>query len=97
MHLSAWSIVSKGNEVSSDSELLTGLSVGELEALAEGMLAPAIQERLNELIAQSKERRLASSEQVELDRLLTRADQLTLVKTRARYTLRQQRAGVAGS
>lgn len=79
-----------------DPELLTGLSDGELEALAEGMLAPAVQMRLDELIACSKEHRLSPQEQVELDRLLMRADQLTLVKTRAKFTLRQQ-AGVRGS
>jgi hypothetical protein len=82
--------------VNKDPELLTGLSDGELEALAEGMLAPAVQMRLDELIASSKEHRLSPQEQVELDRLLMRADQLTLVKTRAKFTLRQQ-AGVRGS
>jgi hypothetical protein len=82
--------------VSDDPELLLGLSSGELEALAEGILAPAIQIRLDELVARSKRCSLSSEELAELDRLLTRADQLTLVKTRARYTLWQQQAGVAG-
>jgi hypothetical protein len=82
--------------MSNDSEILVGLSRGELEALAEGMLAPSIQTRLDELIAQSKDRRLSAEEAVEVDRLLARVDQLTLVKTRAKYTLRQQQAGVVG-
>ena len=83
--------------MSDDPELLLGLSSGELEALAEGILAPAIQIRLDELVARSKQCSLSSEELAELDRLLTRADQLTLVKTRARYTLWQQQAGVTGT
>jgi hypothetical protein len=42
--------------MSNDSEVLHGLSSGELEALAEGMLAPSLQARLDELIAHSKQR-----------------------------------------
>ncbi len=83
--------------MSNDSEVLLGLSDGELEALAEGMLAPSLQARLDELIAHGKEGRLSAEEATELDRLLVRVDQLTLVKTRARYTLRRQQAGVAGT
>ncbi len=83
--------------MNNDPEVLLGLSSGELEALAEGILAPPIQARLDELIAHSKEGRLSSEEAAELDRLLARADQLTLVKTRARYTLRQQQVGVTGT
>ena len=73
--------------MSNDPEILLGLSHGELEALAEGMLAPSIQARLDELIARSKQRQLSSEEAVEVDRLLARVDHLTLVKTRARYTM----------
>lgn len=83
--------------MSNDPEVLLGLSTGELEALAEGILAPSVQARLDELVARSKERRLSSEEDVELDRLLTRADQLTLLKTRARYTLRHQQAGASST
>jgi len=82
--------------MSNDPEVLLGLSHGELEALAEGMLAPSLQARLDDLLARSKDNRLSSDEATELDRLLNRADQLTLLKTRARYTLRHQRAGVTG-
>lgn len=80
-----------------DSELLTGLSHEELDALAESMLAPAAQARLDELLARNQESRLSGAEQVELDRLLARLDQLTLLKTRARYTLAHQAAGVPGT
>jgi len=78
-----------------DPEVLLGLSRGELEALAEGMLAPSVQARLDDLVARSKQGGLSSEEMAELDRLLSRVDQLTLVKTRARYTLRNQQ--VAGT
>ncbi len=83
--------------MSNDPEVLLGLSNGELEALAEGILAPSIQARLDELIARNREGRLSSDEAAELDRLLTRTDQLTLVRTRTRYTLWHQRAEVTGT
>lgn len=70
-----------------DPEMLTGLSIAELEALADGSLAPAGQARLDELLAKNGDRALAADEQRELERLLELADQLTLLKTRARYTL----------
>ncbi len=81
--------------MSNESEVLLGLSSGELEALADGMLAPSLQTRLDDLMARSKEDRLTPEEDMELDRLLTRVDQLTLVKTRARYTLWHQGTGAA--
>ena len=87
----------KVGAMDNDPEILLGLSSGELEALAEGMLAPSIQARLDDLVARSKEGRLPSEEAAELDLLLSRADQLTLVKTRARYTLRHLQAQVSGS
>lgn len=73
--------------MSADSEMLTSLSVSELEALADGLLAPARQGRLDELLARNVERSLTSDERRELDHLLELADQLTILKTRARYTL----------
>jgi hypothetical protein len=79
--------------MSADTELLNELSPGELEALAESILAPAAQARLDELLVRNKDNRLSASEQAELDRLLSRVDQLTLLKTRARYTLARQEAG----
>jgi hypothetical protein len=79
-----------------DSELLLGLSDGELEALAESLLAPAAQGRLDELLARNAEKSLSAEEAAELDRILARVDHLTVLKTRARFTLDQQRAGAAG-
>ena len=73
--------------MSLDPEMLTSLSVAELEALADGLLAPARQARLDELLTKNSERSLVGEERRELDRLLELADQLTLLKTRARYTL----------
>jgi hypothetical protein len=80
--------------MSSDSELLVGLSYDELEALADSMLAPSAQRRLDDLLERNVEKRLAADEHLELDRLLTRVDQLTILKTRARYTLRQQAGAI---
>ncbi len=42
------------------------------------------------LLAKNAENELDDSGQAELECLLARVDQLTIVKTRARYTLRQQ-------
>ena len=81
--------------MSNDPELLVGLSDDELEALADSMLAPSAQARLDELSGRNAGNELAVDEQAELDRLLARVDQLTILKTRARYTLPQQ-AGVTG-
>lgn len=73
-----------------DPELLVGLSDGELEALSDSLLAPSGQVRLDELVARKAEGRLSAAEEAELDRLLDKVDQLTVLKTRARYTLHQK-------
>lgn len=73
----------------SDAELLAGLSVEELEALADSLLAPAAQARLDDLLARRNERALSADEDIELDRLLRKTDQLTILKTRARYALKK--------
>jgi len=74
------------------SELLTDLSVEELEALADSLLAPAAQARLDDLLARRREGPLSAADDAELDRLLRKSDQLTILKTRARYTLHQSKA-----
>lgn len=76
------------------TELLTGMSDSELEALAEGALAPANQARLDALLDRQADQALSAAERGELDRLLAQIDQLTILKTRARYTL--HRRAVAG-
>jgi len=82
--------------MTSDAELLAGMSDAELDALADAMLRPALQARLDELLHRNAAGSLNAAEQAELDQLLTRVDHLTTLKTRARYTL-QQRAGAAGA
>ncbi|MBI2478201.1 MAG: hypothetical protein HYV60_06035 [Planctomycetia bacterium] len=82
--------------MSDGSELLVGLTDDELDALADSMLAPSAQVRLDELLKRNVDQQLAPKEQAELDRHLARVDQLTILKTRARYTLRQQ-AGATGA
>jgi hypothetical protein len=77
-----------------DAELLIGLNDDELEALADSVLAPSAQGRLDDLLNRNAEGLLVPAELQELDRLVTRVDQLTVLKTRARYTL-GQRTGVS--
>lgn len=78
-------------------ELLTGLSSDELVALADGVLAPSAQHRLDDLLNRNAEAELAPPEVLELDALLAKVDQLNILKTRARFTLRQQSAGAGGN
>ncbi len=73
-----------------DPELLHGLSEEELQALAQSALSPADQSRMDDLLAQKADSQLSELEQVELDRLVADVDHLTLLKTRARYTLAHQ-------
>ena len=75
------------NPLALDAECLTGLSQAELHALAESMLAPAARDHLDELLAWNAENKLSADEIAGLDRLLAQVDQLTILKTRARYTL----------
>ena len=81
--------------MNADSEILIGLSDEELEALADGLLGPGAQTLLNDLLDRNKNGLLSQVEQKELDALLRKVDQLTVLKTRARYTLNQSttRAG----
>jgi len=73
-----------------DPDLLQGLSEEELQALAQSALAPADQSRMDDLLARNADAPLSETEQAELDRLVADVDHLTLLKTRARYTLAQQ-------
>ncbi|MFN8489926.1 MAG: hypothetical protein U0350_20235 [Caldilineaceae bacterium] len=72
-----------------DLELLVGLSEDDLSALAQTELAPVTQARLKELLAFNAHGRLTVEESAELDRLLEQVEQLTILKTRARYTLKR--------
>jgi hypothetical protein len=71
-----------------DENLLLSLGVDELQALAYCKLAIAEQNRIDELIERNIESLLSENEIAELDELLARADQLMILKTRARYTLK---------
>ncbi|OLP15463.1 hypothetical protein BST81_26100 [Leptolyngbya sp. 'hensonii'] len=73
----------------SDQEHLTGLSLEELQALANSQLASAEQTQLGELLTQNVEGQLSPDAAATLDRLLTQVDNLNILKTRARYTLQQ--------
>jgi hypothetical protein len=79
------------------SDLLIGFSVEELEALADGQLAPAAQARLDDLLARRKAEPLSPGEENELFSLLQKTDQLTILKTRARYTLSQTKTEMTGA
>jgi hypothetical protein len=70
-----------------DSELLTSLSLEELQALAEGILVPTLKIQLEGLLEQGTEHPLSPDEEAILDRMLLQIDQLNILKTRAKYTL----------
>lgn len=72
-----------------DSELLTDLSLDELQALAEIKLSINTQTELDDLLKRNTENQLSSNESATLDDLLTKVDQLNILKTRARYSLNQ--------
>ena len=77
------------NSSTSDEYLLTGLSLEELQALADSQLASAEQVQLSELLTQNTEGQLPIETTAMLDRLLTQVDNLNILRTRARYTLKQ--------
>ena len=79
-------------ERESDPELLIGLRSVELQALSECRLTVMEQARLSELLDRNSDGALSSEESIELERLVEYTDQLTLLKTRARHTLRQSTA-----
>lgn len=71
-----------------DPDLLQGLSIPELEALAESKLTTDSQQQLSDMLARNSENILSNNELAKLDQLLLRVDQLNILKTRARYTLK---------
>ena len=75
------------NSLNLDAECLGGLNMDELQALAQSQLAAVSQTRLTDLLARSAESQLSTDEVAELDYLIAQVDQLTILKTRARYTL----------
>ncbi len=83
------------HQLPTDAELLIGLSEPELKALAESRLAPAAQARLDALLARNAEAALSEVESNELDQLIEQVDNLTILKTRALYTLSRQSSMLA--
>lgn len=75
-----------------NSEVLVGLSVDDLEALADTLLALSAQAWLDDLPVRNKEPSFSGAEQAELDNLLRKIDQLAVLKNKARLTLSQKRA-----
>jgi hypothetical protein len=76
------------NPLGLDEECLMGLSIDELKALASCKLAVVEQIHLDDLVSRNTESLLDTNEIAELDDLLAKADRLTILKTRARYTLK---------
>lgn len=70
-----------------DPDILGGLSQEELEALSASKLAPETQAQLDSLLQQQESRVLTDMETSHLETILAQIDQLTILKTRARYTL----------
>ena len=73
--------------LNSDPDYLSDLNIDELQALAEIQIAITSQSQLDELLIKNAESQLSADEIKELDRLIVQVDQLTILKTRARYTL----------
>ncbi|KJH69855.1 hypothetical protein UH38_21630 [Aliterella atlantica CENA595] len=80
------------NPLEKDPECLIGLSRDELEALAESVLSTSQQEQLNSLLIQNSEGQLSAQETIVLDVILSQVDKLTILRTRARYTLKKMDA-----
>lgn len=75
--------VQLSSSLTSDPECLVGLDLDQLQALASCKLA---QKRLDDLVTRNAQSLLSGDELAELDELLAKADQLTILKTRAKYT-----------
>jgi hypothetical protein len=79
------------NPLLSDRKCLVGLSRDELVVLANCKLSPAEQTHLDDLLAKQAESTLSDTESIEVDRMLTEADHLMVLKARALYTLTTER------
>lgn len=76
--------------MSNETKILPNVGAAGLRALADVMLAPKTQSRLDELLARNSEGRLSEDESLEMDSIIEQIDELNLLKARAEYTLRQQ-------
>jgi hypothetical protein len=68
-------------------EILSGMSAGELKALANAILVPHRQRRLRSLLHKNKMQALNEKEFRELDQILEDCDRIALLKAKAEYTL----------
>lgn len=66
---------------------LLGLSQSELRTLADAVVAPGRQATLRALLEANRNSPLAPDQTARLDALLAQADEVALLKARARYTL----------
>ncbi len=73
--------------VDHDPDLLIGLSHDELSALADSILSPDSQDRLDDLLSRNAEEGLSETERVILDQLISQVNHLNSIKAKARYTL----------
>ncbi len=71
-----------------DTNILPNVSVSGLNALADAVLVPKSQTKLDDLLARNANGKLSKEELQELDSLLDQIDELNLLKARADYTLR---------
>ncbi|MEY2976316.1 MAG: hypothetical protein ACO3NK_15235 [Prochlorotrichaceae cyanobacterium] len=82
-----WETYTQLFPASPDPDYIPGLSHQELQALAQCKLASDEQQRLDDLLNRQNQNLLSAEELQHLDQLLLQIDNLTLLKTRARYTL----------
>jgi hypothetical protein len=75
------------NTSKSPLEILSGMSVDELETLADAVLAPGRQRRLHNLLRKNQVRELSENEEKELNGILEEVDRIALLKAKAMYTL----------
>lgn len=66
---------------------LSGMNERELEALAEAVVSPERQQRIQALLAVHREGALSAEQEAALDTLLDEVDKVALLKARALYTL----------
>ncbi len=88
-NLQSWLRTGKNLEDGVTLEPMTELSASELRVLADAVVAPGGQVRLQELLEKNRAGGLNVEEVAILDDLLAQVDQVALLKARAQYTLRR--------
>jgi hypothetical protein len=76
--------------MSNETNILPNVSAAGLKALANSVLAPKSQAKVDDLLARNAAGALDERETAELDSLIEQIDELNLLKARAAYTLRHQ-------